>query len=172
MSDGRKVDFVGKRRVLKEGIIDRGAGTVALRMDYRNGATRLYPVRPEMILDFAAHGVKQKYGDELAGEEGDLEDQVLVTDRLHEQLFDKGEWKTERVGDSMAGTSVLLKALLEFSGGKRTVEQLKSFLKGKSQKEKLALRAHKDIKPIVDRMEAQKLAGGESVDTDSMLAAL
>ena len=172
MSDGRVVDFVGKRKVLKETIIDRSAETVAVRMDFRNGTTRTYPIRQDMILDFAGHGAEQKYGDELAGEEGDIEDYVLVTDRLHEQLYDQGNWSKQRVGDSMAGTSVLLKALLEFSGGKRTVDQLRAFLKGKSQKEKLALRAHKDIKPIVDRLETEKLSGSDSVDTDSMLAAL
>src|SRR5271154_1095818 len=82
MEDGREVEFAGKRKVLKDAIIDNVHGTVAVRFDLRNGVTRTYPLRPDMILQFAGHGAEQKYGDELAGEEGDLDDFVLVLDRL------------------------------------------------------------------------------------------
>jgi hypothetical protein len=70
----------------------------------------------------------------------------------------------------MAGTSVLLRALMEYSN--RTVDQVKEFLKGKTQTEKLALRNSAKIKPIVDKLEAEKLAKNAKVDTTALLGEL
>jgi hypothetical protein len=166
LADGRTVDFVGKRKMLKETLID--GDSVAIRIDFRNGETRTFPLSPDLLLRFAGHGAEQKYGDETAGET-DVDDMVLAVDALHERLS-KGEWSTKREGGGMTGTSVLMRALIEFSG--RTPEQVKEFLAGKSQAEKLALRNSAKIKPIVERLEAAKAAKGANVDTDSLLAAL
>ena len=42
MSDGRTVDFVGKRKLLKDTIID--GSNVSVRLDFRNGETRLFDI--------------------------------------------------------------------------------------------------------------------------------
>lgn len=167
MSDGREVDFVGKRKLLKESIIEEGQPP-AVRLDFRNGETRLFYLPDSLLFRFAAHGAEQKLGDETAGED-DVDDMVLSVDELIERL-NKGEWSIKREGGGMAGTSVLIKALVEFSG--RTVEQVKEFLKNKTQAEKMALRTSEKLKPIVERLEAEKVAKGAKVDVNALLGAL
>lgn len=167
LSDGRKVDFVGKRKMLKETLISE-VGDVSIRIDFRNGTTRTFPIPDALKNRFAGHGAEQKYGDECAGID-DVDDMVLAVDDLDKRI-QNGEWNVKREGGGFGGTSVLLRALVEYSG--RTAEQVKAFLEGKSQAEKLALRNDGKIKPIVDRLEAEKAAKGAKVDTDALLAAI
>jgi hypothetical protein len=191
MEDGRKVEFVGSRQVLKDGVIilhdgavveydaatdeQKKAGQPAIRMDFRNGVSRLYPIRKDMVLDFAIHGGKQKYGDELAGHKSDdPDDWVLTLDELHTQLHDKGDWRSERV-PGQAGTSILIKALIEFNeqkGTPKTVEQIKKFLEGKKPQEKEALKHTERLRPIVQRLEEERRSKLASVDADALLGEL
>jgi hypothetical protein len=187
MEDGRKVTFTGKpkfyKTILVGGVEASMADTIdpladlAIRLDFRNGVTRTYTLNPSLLGQFALHGALQKYGDELAGgvklEDGsvstDLDDWAMEVDRLHERLAE-GKWTVGRTGDSMGGTSVLLKALVEASG--KPIEELRAWLKTKSQKEKSALRNAPKIKPIVERIEAEKASKSAQIDTDSLLAEL
>jgi len=167
MTDGRLVDFAGKRKLLKESILGAD-GTVQVRLDFRNGETRLFTVPGVMLGKFAAHGAEQKLGDEIAGLD-DVGDCVLAIDELVDRLYN-GEWGIKREANGMAGTSVLLKALVEHTG--KTVEQIKAFLANKTQAEKVALRNNPKVKPIVQRIEEEKAAKGSKVDTDAMLGEL
>ncbi len=167
MSDGRTVDFAGKRRLLKESFISDN-GEVSIRLDFRNGETRTIKLNPSLMAKFAAHGAEQKYGDEVAGVD-DVDDMVLAIDELDGHL-QKGEWSTRAAGSGISGTSVLVRALVEHS--KKTVEQIREFLKGKSQAEKIALRNNPKIKPIVERIEAEKAAKASKVDTEALLGQL
>jgi hypothetical protein len=167
MTDGRVVDFAGKRKLLKESILNAD-GSVAVRLDFRNGETRLFTLPAGMIAKFAAHGAEQKLGDEIAGL-NDVDDCVIALDELIDRLYN-GEWGVKRESNGMAGTSVLVRALVEHTG--KTVEQIKVFLTGKSQAEKVALRNNPKIKPIVERIEAEKASKKANVDTDTMLAEL
>lgn len=168
MTDGRLVDFAGKRKLLKESYTDSADGKVKVRLDFRNGQTRLFSIPDALVARFAAHGAEQKLGDEIAGVD-DVEDCVLAVDDLIDRLYN-GEWGVKREGNGMSGTSVLLKALVESTG--KSVETIKEFLKGKSQAEKVALRNNPKIKPIVDKIEAEKASKGSKVDTDALLAEL
>jgi hypothetical protein len=167
MTDGRKVDFVGKRKLLKTSTIDRENEIVTVRFDFRNGETRLITLPEELILDFAAHGAEQKYGDETAGVQ-DIDDMVLAIDELDTNI-QAGKWSTRREGSGMAGTSILLRALVELTG--KSVEEVKATLSGLSQADKLALRGASKLKPIIERLEAEKASKGAKVDTDALLAA-
>jgi extradiol dioxygenase family protein len=166
MQDGREVEFVGKRKLLKETIID--GSDVTVRLDFRNGETRSFSIPDALLLQFAGHGAEQKLGDETAGTD-DVDDMVLDVDSLLDRL-NKGEWSMRKEGGSNAGTSVLLQALVEFSG--KSAEDIRAFLKDKSQAEKLALRMSAQLKPIVEAIEAKKAAKNSHVDTDSLLAGL
>lgn len=168
MSDGREVEFVGKRKLLKESVFNEDGTLQGVRLDFRNGESRLFIVPQTLFYRFAAHGAEQKLGDETAGID-DVDDMVLEVDELIERL-NKGEWNVKREGGGMAGTSVLLKALVEYS--KKTPEQVKEFLKGKSQAEKLGLRSHPEIKKIISRIEDEKLAKSAKVDTNALLGQL
>jgi len=46
------------------------------------------------------------------------------------------------------------------------------FAKARSQQEKMALRTSPKLKPIVDRLEAEKASKGAKVDTEALLASL
>ena len=167
MTDGRLVDFAGKRKLLKESILTAD-GMVQVRLDFRNGETRLFTIPDAMLAKFAAHGAEQKLGDEIAGLE-EVGDCVLAVDELIDRLYN-GEWGVKREANGMAGTSVLLKALVEHTG--KSVEQIKAFLAGKTQAEKTALRNNPKIKPIVARIEDEKAAKKSNVDTDALLGEL
>lgn len=166
MDDERIVEFAGKRKMLKTSIFtDEGT---KVRLDFVNGETRTFTIKPEMIAKFAAHGAEQKLGDEIAGLE-DVEDCILAVDGLMERL-DAGEWGVKRDGNGLSGTSVLVRALVEHTG--KTVEAIKTFLAGKTQAEKNALRSNPKIKPLVEKIEAEKASKKTSVDTDAMLGEL
>lgn len=167
MTDGRLVDFAGKRRLLKSPIFTP-EGRVQVRFDFRNGETRLFTIPEQLLAQFAAHGAEQKIGDEIAGLDK-IEDAILAIDELIDRLYN-GEWGIKRETGSMAGTSVLLKALVEVYG--KPVETIREFLKGKTQAEKLALRANERIRPVVERLEREALSKRDAVDTDALLQQL
>jgi len=166
MSDGRKVDFVGKRKLIKESILD--AGEPQVRLDFRNAETRTFVIPTVLLAQFAAHGAEQKLGDETAGLD-DVDDMTLAVDELIERL-NKGEWSVRREGSGFGGTSVLLRALVEVSG--KSVEQIRAFLANKTQADKMALRNSPKIKPVVEKLEAEKVAKGTKVDVDALQAEL
>lgn len=178
MDDGRVVDFPGKRKLQKDSIFNPD-GSVAVRLDFRNGETRLCTLAPDMILRFAAHGAEQKLGDQIAGLKGkdggeaDIDDCVFAIDELMDRLA-KGEWSQTSTGTGMAGVSILAKALVEHTG--QTIEKIKEFLGSKTHAEKVALRSNPKIAPIVKKLEDEKAvkAAGKTtaVDTDALLAQL
>jgi hypothetical protein len=167
MDDDRIVEFAGNRKMLKNSTVN-GEG-VRVRFDFVNGETRTYTLTEKLFAHFAAHGAEQKFGDEIAGLK-DVEDCVNAIDELMIRL-DSGKWNVAREsGNSMAGSSILVKALVEASG--KSVGEIKTFLAGKTQAEKAALRVHRGIAPIVQRLEAEKAAkkpASDAIDTDALL---
>lgn len=179
LEDGRIVDFAGKRKLLKETLLSP-EGKVQVRLDFRNGATRLFTCPDNLLQKAAAHGLAQKLGDEIAGVE-DLDDAVQGVDELIDRLYEKGPegWTEGRDSSGLAGASILAKALVEFfaaSDKPKTAEEVRKFLSAKTNAEKLALRNNTRIQPIVARLEAEKAAKqGEKaskVDTDALLGEL
>lgn len=175
MSDGRLVEFAGKKKLQKESFVTP-EGKVQVRLDFRNAETRLFTIPDTLMNKFASHGAEQKLGDEIAGLKGsnggeaDIEDCVLAIDELIDRLYNN-EWSQKREANGLAGTSVLLRALVEHTG--KTAEQIKTFLSGKTQAEKTALRNNPKIKPIIEKIEAEKAAKGTAkVDTESLLGEL
>lgn len=166
MTDGRIVDFVGKRKMLKESFVKDGV--VSVRFDFRNKETRTFTIPSTLLNKFAAHGAEQKIGDETAGLD-DVDDAVIAVDALIERL-NIGEWGVKRESNGMAGTSVLARALVELKGV--TIEKVKAFLAGKTAAQKTALRESAELKPIVQRIEAEKAKKGSTVDTSSLLGEL
>lgn len=172
MDDGRIVDFPGKRQLLKSSTITAD-GQVEVRLDFRNGETRLFKVPAALVLQFAAHGAEQKLGDEIAGlkdpngGEASIEDKVLTIDALMERL-ERGEFNARREGNGMAGASVLIRALCELRG--KSVAEVKAFLDGKTHAEKLALREVPAVKAIIQRLEAEKASKRPSIDGEALLS--
>lgn len=175
MTDGREVEFVGIRRLVKNAVVSEDGFDVKVTLDFINGETRSFSLEAndKLFARFAAHGMSQKLGDEVAGLE-DVEDQVMAIDELIERLG-KGEWGAERSrgeGNAMAGLSVLAKALVQVSG--KTPEAVREFLKSKSNAEKLALRENSALKPVIADLEAKKKQKpkAEGINTDALLSEL
>lgn len=182
MEDGTTQEFTAKRLMNKDHSIDEATGKITLHLGFRNGAIRNIVLPPTLVPKFAAHGAEQKYGDELAGivkpgEEVDMDDVVLTIDTLDGNI-QKGLWSTRREGDGLGGTSILIKALMEYGG--KSFEIVKAFLADKDAKFKAALRlddkhankAGVTMAAIVKKIEAEKLAKGAKVDTSQALSAL
>ena len=145
MTDGRVVNFVGKRKVLKETVVDSSkievegdvvqlqAGAVSIRMDFRNGETRLIPLPVALLARFAGHGGEQKFGDELASSAADPmseEDMVLAIDDLNAQI-QAGNWGKGRAtgGGGVSGASIVVQAICEATG--KDLATVKAYLQKK-----------------------------------------
>ena len=131
MTDGRVVEFPGKRKVLKDTIIDHSkvetadgvvqlqTGAISIRMDFRNGETRTLPLPLSLLAQFAGHGGEQKFGDELATTADKPlteEDMVIAIDDLYADIS-KGTWGRARAagGGGVSGAGIVLQAVLEAS---------------------------------------------------------
>jgi hypothetical protein len=163
MADARIVDFPGKARLLKSSFITED-GKVSVRLDFVNGETRLFVVPAEMLPQFAAHGAEQKLGDEIAGV-SDVDDAVLAIDELCDRLT-KGEWSAKREASGLAGTSILLRAIVAVTG--KPIDKIKEYLKGKTAAEKMALRASPRYSGKIAELEAAKAEKAAKVDVAAL----
>lgn len=201
MTDGREVDFAGKRNLNKDFTV--GDNEVTARFDFRTGDTLSLAIKAgdPMLLQLAGHGLVQKAGDEAAGvkdEQGqpDVPSMVLAIESVLKRLANtdasvEDRWFAERAaGDGFSGASVVLKAIMEATKGSpkypdgMSLEQVKAFLDQKLEAGKAEGLTRQKLyaayrKPgsktaaIIARMEQEKLAAAtSSVDADADLAAL
>lgn len=193
MTDGRTVQFAGKRKVNKETLLDESliavegdvmqiqAGAIKLRMDFRNGETRTIPLPLSLLAQFAGHGAEQKFGDELATTADkplSEDDMVIAIDDLT-ALVQAGKWGAGRAsgGGGVSGASVVVQAIMEATG--KDLATVKAFLQKKLDADKdLSRRALYDsfrvagtkTGQIIKRLEEAKLAKTAKVDADAELA--
>lgn len=193
MTDGRKVNFAGKRKVNKETLVDDSgiviedgvmqitAGAVSIRMDFRNGETRTIPLPLALLARFAGHGAEQKFGDELATSADkplSEDDMVLAIDDLN-ALVQSGKWGAGRAasGGGVSGASVVVQAICEATG--KDVATVKAYLQKKLDADPALTRralydsfrvAGTKTGVIIKRMEDAKLAKVAKVDADAELA--
>lgn len=202
MTDGREVGFAGKRKMVKETLLDDSkiiqdgdtvtlqSGAVSVRLDFRNGETRLWPVPNALIAKSAGHGGEQKLGDQTAGEEK-VEDMVIAVDALIEQL-NGGDWTSRAEGGGFSGASLVIRAICEASrkvegdpASGKTVDEVKAFLEGKIKAaeaagQKLTRRdlyasfrnPNSKVGQIIERMEREERAKASKIDADAALAEL
>jgi len=167
MQDGRLVEFAGKRKMLKDSIITAD-GTVQVRLDFRNGQTRLFTLPAQLLVKAAAHGAEQKLGDAMSGLTS-VEDGVMAVDELIDRLY-QGEWNASRAASEFAGASVLVRALAELKT--QPIDKVREFVKTESQAERTALKNVPAVKAIIERIESEKIAKAGGVNTDELLAGL
>lgn len=160
MSDGRTREFAGKKKVLKETLIDESkividgdvmqlqAGAISIRMDFRDGSTRTIPCPLSLLARFVGHGMEQKFGDELAAPADKPlapEDMVIAIDDLAGEIA-KGNWGKGRAegGGGVSGASLVVQAILEVMNQGRpdngkpllTVASVKAWLDAKLEASK------------------------------------
>lgn len=182
MGDGRVVNFTGKAQLNKE-VVEEGDAPVGVRFDFRNGESRYFDLyTTKLLAQLAAHGAKQKIGDETAGI-SDVDDMVVAIDAMLERLA-KGDWsKARAAGDGFSGASVVIRAVAEATG--KSVADVKAFLDGKlaaaeAKGEKLTRKDLYDSfrKPgtktgeIIARLENEKKAKAAKFDGDDLAAEL
>lgn len=193
MTDGRTVNFAGKRKVNKETVIDDSKITidgdivqlekdaVSIRMDFRNGETRLIALPLALLARFAGHGAEQKFGDELASPADkplSEDDMVIAIDDLNAQI-QAGNWGKGRAagGGGVSGASIVVQALVEATG--KDLATVKAYLQKKlDSTEGLTRRALYDsfrvagtkTGEVIKRLEEAKLAKTAKVDADAELA--
>ena len=185
MEDGSTVEFAGTRQVSKTILEDATGVATGVRFDFRNGATRtlsLAELPPALLAQCAAHGVSQKAGDEYSGVK-EIDDIVLAVDEIFARLR-AGEWGAAKgAGDSTAGASIVIKAIMEATGKDQTT--VKGFLQGKldaakARGEKLSRQElYNSFRnpatktgTIIKRLEEEKLAKSTKVSAGDMLAEL
>jgi len=184
MTDGRTVEFPLSRKVDKTPLIENGA-FVGVRFDYVNGETRtvlLSELPTGVISQSACHGVSQKVGDSTAGakdKEMTVEDIVLTHDEMIERLR-KGEWNVERAtGDSMAGASIIIKALVEVTG--QEAAWVKAYLENMLEEGKAGGLTRQrmyasfrdpasEIGRVIRRLEEEKAAANAAFNADDLTA--
>jgi hypothetical protein len=195
MSDGREVNFAGKRKVNKATVIDETKividggvmqieeGAVSVRMDFRNGETRTLPLPLSLFAAFAGHGGEQKFGDELATTADkplSEEDMVQAIDDLY-ALIAAGKWGKGRAegGGGVSGASLVVRAIMEVTGKDQAF--VKAFLQKKIDADpKLTRRALYDsfrapgtkTAEVIERLEKEKAVKAPAVDADAELAAM
>lgn len=195
MSDGREVGFAGKRKVNKETLIDASKieadngilqlqdGAVSIRMDFRNGETRLISLPLSLLAKFAGHGAEQKFGDELASSASDPlteDDMVVAIDDLN-AMVQKGEWGKGRAagGGGVSGASVVVQAIMTATG--KDLATVKAYLQKKIDSDPALTRralydsfrvAGTKTGIIIQALEAAKLAKNAKVDADAELAGI
>jgi len=192
MTDGRKVAFAGKRKVLKETLIDESKvssdgsivqfepGAVRVRFDLRNGVTKTFDLPINLLAKFAGHGAEQKYGDELASPADkplSEEDMLMALEDLDSRI-QKGDWRVQREGGGgVSGAGIVVRAIMEVTG--KDLETVKAFLQKKiDTTEGLTRRALYDsfrapgtkTGAVIERMEKEKLVKTAAVDADAELA--
>ena len=185
MTDGREVNFPGKRQLSKEIIIDEENQTVSVRFDLRNGETfsiKSTELNVATALQATGHGLSQKVGDTTAGVQK-IEDMAISIEDMVGRLK-KGEWAAPReAGDSFAGAGLVVRAVAEATG--KTVEFVKEFLNKKLEKAKTAgekltrndlyasfRNPESATGKIIERMEREERAKATKVDSTSLMAEL
>lgn len=188
MQDGREVGFAGKRRVLKETLIDESkvqvaedgvfmaSGAVSVRFDLRDGTTKTFVLPNGLMAKFAGHGAEQKYGDELASpadkplSEGDM---ALALEDL-DQRIQAGEWSAVREGGGgFSGASDVVLAVIETRSTPEkplTVDGVKAFLQAKIDAHKgdetpltrpklyASLKQIPEIAAVIKRLQDERMA--------------
>lgn len=185
MEDGSDFDFPGTRQVSKSYEINEQTGLVTATFRYRNG--RVLKLASDQLtretqLTSLGHGLVQKVGDNGAGLK-DIDDLVLSGEEMIHQLVNEG-WAAPAVaGDSLAGASIIIKALVETSG--LTVDGVKAYLDkrlaaAKDKGEKLSRQElyasfrnpASKTGAVIKRLEDEKASKSTKVSADDELAAM
>lgn len=124
----------------------------------------LHDLSPEILAMAALHGLKQKLGDAAAisrspatGKSATVADKREAVVEVYERLL-RGEWnKTNRGGGS---GNLLLQALVRMYEGRKSEEQLSSWLGERTEKELADLRKQPRVAAIMNEIRAERSGPG------------
>lgn len=211
MTDGRVVEFPESQMVKREVLLDSAEAAYGARFDFKNGETRTVLLTDlaghveglsSTVAHAACHGLIQKIGDEwagakdAAGQPAGVEDVVMIADEIITRLK-AGDWFTEtKGGESLAGASVVIQALVAISqaadpnGKGKSAAEVKAFLDKKLESLKAQAKAAGQKEPSraalyqsyrkpgtkvaskIAELEAAKASKNAVVDADEEVARL
>ncbi len=175
--DGKTYEFGERTKVQKESYIAED-GTVVVKFVFRNGAVRTHEIAPADPLraHLAMHGANQKFGDDFAGLD-DVEDCIESFNATSARLAD-GVWTEKRTSDGMAGSSLLIRALVEVGG--KPADHFREILKRLRDEPNgaetiKALRLQPKVAQVIARLKEErdaKKAKPDQAAADAALAAV
>jgi hypothetical protein len=123
------------------------------------------------------HGLKQKLVDAAAisrnpenGRAATVETKFLAVKDVADRLAG-GNWNKPREGAGGGVGGLLFQALVRMYEGRKTAEDIKTYLDGKTDAEKAALRKNPRVADIIATIRAENTKPGDT-DTDELLAEL
>jgi hypothetical protein len=168
-----------KTKVIPTISADIDEGMTTLTIAFSDGTkleVKVDDLTPEIQAYAMFHGLKQKLVDAGAithsketGRSATLADKKNAVTEIFKRITGpEGSWNKVREGASASG-GLLLRALCEVYPSK-TVEQLREWLKSKTDDQKAALRVCPEVAAIIARLKLGAAKGAP--DTDAMLAEL
>lgn len=154
----------GKRQQCKKAIRRSASGyPEAVVFTFRNGDVvelDMGNISSTMQAELAAHGAKQKIGDEGAKEQvTNAEEFAAAARKMVARIIDDTAF--ERQSGGFGGETDLARAVAEFH--QKPLDVVIPWLKEQSSAQKAKMRVHEGIKKILDRMLEER-AGDEEVD--------
>ena len=168
----------GKNIISKTVTRDDNDHATGIELDFIDGkkiSVAISALNADIIAELVCHGLAQKIGDGAAKSQGStVTDKFNSCNAIAERLL-QGDWAAKREG---AGTGVtgglLTNALAEITG--KTLEEVREFLKARTAEERDALTRDTAVKPVFDRLKAEREAKraekAPKVDTKHLLAGL
>lgn len=153
-----------------------------LVLTFANGETlrlRTNDLAFEIVMQATMHGLKQKLVDAAAisrnpdtGRSATVDDKFAAVKEVYDRLL-AGEWNKRREGGAGSGAGGLLfAALVRLYAGRKTDDEIRAFLAGKSDAEQAALRASSRVAPIIQAIKDERAAKKGLPDADDLLAGL
>ena len=131
---------------------------------------------PEIRRMALLHGLKQKLVDAAAisrnpetGRPASPDDKFQAVKAVYDRLL-AGQWNATREGGGGNG-GLLFQALCRMYEGRKTPEEIRAFLDGKTDAEKAALRKNPRVAAIIDEIRAEQ-GKTANVDVDELLGEL
>jgi hypothetical protein len=128
------------------------------------------------------HGLKQKLCDAAAisrdpdtGRAATVATKYAAVKAVYDRITgadgEAPSWNSRRDGAGAATGGLLFRALCRMYDGKKTPDELRTFLSGKSKEEQAALRKNKRVAEIIEEIKAES-AKDNGADGDGLLAEL
>lgn len=165
MQNGTTQEFTPKRKMNKVITINQ-SGDIVVELSFINGVQQSFTISESDLYKFAVHGASAKFS-EVFNNEDDLEDGINATEEFFHRLTTKGEWSASRARGEGKGGSMLVQAIKEVYGYE--VSKIREFLEDKTHAQKMAMLASAELKPVVDRLKAEKAAKGKNATAGSDL---
>lgn len=151
----------------------------ALSLTFANGETLIIhgdALHVDVQRYAMMHGLKQKLVDAAAisrnpenGRAATVEDKYQAVKTVYDRLL-AGQWNATREGGGATG-GLLLQALCRMYDGRKTADELRTFLADKSDAEKTALRKNPRVAQFIEAIRAET-GKAASIDTDELLGEL